>query len=138
MKFNVLLNVMIFFIVCFVMFVYFFRSRIFLINWKVCLVVGMSFVLSVIYGFLIVFFIWNVVFMNFKIIFIVDDIGFFFCFVLINIYFFVIWIKIVSVLWVVKDLKIWMILVMFCIFSLNVVNVFFIILIILMLFEIGF
>lgn len=92
MKFNVLLNVMIFFIVCFVMFVYFFRSRIFLINWKVCLVVGMSFVLSVIYGFLIVFFIWNVVCMNFIIIFIVDDIGFFFCFVLINIFFFVIWI----------------------------------------------
>lgn len=137
-KLNASLNVMILSTVRFVMFVYPLRSRIFLTNRKVCLAAGMSLALSVTYGFLIVSFIWNAAFTNLKIIFIADDIGLLLCFVLINIYFFVIRIKTASASRVAKDLKTRMTLVMLCILSLNAVNALSTILTALMSFETGF
>lgn len=137
-KLNASLNVVILSTVRFVMFVYPLRSRIFLTNRKVCLAAGMSLALSVTYGFLIVSFIWNAAFTNLKIIFIADDIGLLLCFVLINIYFFVIRIKTASESRVAKDLKTRMTLVMLCILSLNAVNALSTILTALMSFETGF
>lgn len=137
-KLNASLNVMILSTVRFVMFVYPLRSRIFLTNRKVCLAAGMSLALSVTYGFLIVSFIWNAARTNLKIIFIADDIGLLLCFVLINVYFFVIRIKTASASRVAKDLKTRMTLVMLCILSLNAVNALSTILTTLMSFETGF
>lgn len=137
-KLNASLNVMILSTVRFVMFVYPLRSRIFLTNRKVCLAAGMSLALSVTYGFLIVSFIWNAAFTNLKIIFIADDIGLLLCFVLFNIYFFVIRIKTASASRVAKDLKTRMTLVMLCILSLNAANALSTILTALMSFETGF
>lgn len=136
-KLNASVNVMILSTVRFVMFVYPLRSKIFLTNRKVFLAAGMSLALSVVYGILIVYFIWIAAFSNLKIIFFTDDIGLLLFFVLINIFFLVNRIKAASVSWVAKDLKTRMTVVMLCILSMNAVNALFTILTALMSFQTG-